>query len=89
MARACGAGPATTPPGNLYVIDMSRFEDLQAPTVNGAPRFTPATITLLIRNGDRFRTVVFDYHGGLRYPRLERIEGTRDRIGDILSPRRR
>ena len=46
-------------------------------------------ITLIIRNGDRFRTVSFDYRGGLRYPRLERIEGTPDRIGDILSARRR
>jgi hypothetical protein len=36
--------------GNLYVIDMSRFEALQPQTVNGAPRFTPSTITLLTRN---------------------------------------
>jgi len=36
--------------GNLYVIDMSRFESLAAGTVNGSPRFTPATTTLLIRN---------------------------------------
>ncbi|HEY7269578.1 MAG TPA: hypothetical protein VH951_07100, partial [Dehalococcoidia bacterium] len=36
--------------GNLYVIDMSRFESLEAKTVNGSPRFTPATMTMLIRN---------------------------------------
>ena len=37
--------------GNLYVIDMSRFEALAPPqSVNGAPRFTPATVTLLTRN---------------------------------------
>ena len=36
--------------GNLFAIDMSRFEALQPQTVNGAPRFTPATITLLTRN---------------------------------------
>ena len=36
--------------GNLYVIDMSRFEALDAHSVDGAPRFTPATITLLVRN---------------------------------------
>lgn len=46
-------------------------------------------ITLIVKNGDRFRTVSFDYHGGLRYPRLERIAGTPDRLGDILAPRRR
>jgi len=54
-----------------------------------AAKGTTETIRLLIRNGDAFRTVVFDYHGGLRYPRLERIPGTRDRLGDILTPRRR
>ena len=32
-------------------------------------------IVLVLKRGDRFRTVTFDYHGGLRYPRLERIEG--------------
>jgi hypothetical protein len=36
--------------GELYVIDMSRFESLTAQTVNGAPRFTPATVTALVRD---------------------------------------
>jgi predicted metalloprotease with PDZ domain len=46
-------------------------------------------IALVVRRGDEFRTLSFDYHGGLRYPRLERVEGTPDRLGDILTPRRR
>lgn len=46
-------------------------------------------IRLLIKSGDRFRAVEFAYHDGLRYPRLERIAGARDRIGDILSARPR
>ncbi|WP_436357579.1 M61 family metallopeptidase [Brevundimonas sp. CEF1] len=54
-----------------------------------AAKGTSAPISLLLKNGDRYRTVAFDYHDGLRYPRLERIPGTPDRLGDILSPRRR
>ena len=54
-----------------------------------AAKGTTEPIRLGLRSGDRERTVVFDYHDGLRYPRLERIEGTRDRIGEIFSPRRR
>lgn len=46
-------------------------------------------IELIVRNGERFRTVRFDYRGGLRYPHLERIEGTPDRLGDIFAPLRR
>jgi Lipoxygenase len=36
--------------GNLYVIDMSRFAALSPNIVNGASRFTPGTVTLLIRD---------------------------------------
>ncbi|WP_428154902.1 M61 family metallopeptidase [Brevundimonas sp.] len=50
----------------------------------------PATaIILIVKDDDQYRTVAFDYHHGLRYPRLERIEGTPDRLSDILTPRRR
>ena len=44
-------------------------------------------IELLLRNGDQYRTVALDYHGGLRYPHLERDEAASDRLTDILSPR--
>ena len=46
-------------------------------------------VELMVRRGERFRTIRFDYTGGLRYPHLERIAGTPDRLGDILAPRRR
>ncbi|CAN7426753.1 peptidase M61 [Brevundimonas sp. LjRoot202] len=46
-------------------------------------------IEMMLKKGERFRTVRFDYHDGLRYPHLERIEGAPDRLGDILAPRRR
>jgi len=54
-----------------------------------AAKGSPEPIELILKNGDRFRTVRFDYHDGLRYPHLERIDGAPDRLGDILSPRRR
>lgn len=46
-------------------------------------------IRLTVKNGDRMRTLDIPYYGGLRYPRLERVPGTPDRLGDILAPRRR
>jgi predicted metalloprotease with PDZ domain len=42
-------------------------------------------IELLLRDGKHFRDVKIDYHGGLRYPHLQRISGTPDRLGDILA----
>ena len=44
-------------------------------------------IVLVVRRGDEFRTLRFAYHDGLRYPRLERIEGRPDRLADIFKPR--
>ena len=43
-------------------------------------------INLLVRKGKQFRTVALDYHEGLKYPRLERIAGTPDRLTTILQP---
>ena len=46
-----------------------------------------AAIELLVKNGDRFRTVKIDYHDGLRYPRLERETTVPARLDQILTPR--
>ena len=46
-------------------------------------------VILVVKRGDEFRTLSFAWHDGLRYPRLVRIEGTRDRLADIFAPRRR
>jgi predicted metalloprotease with PDZ domain len=48
-----------------------------------------APLELLLRNGDRYRTVAFAYRDGLRYPQLERAAGTPDRLAAILTPRSR
>jgi predicted metalloprotease with PDZ domain len=52
-----------------------------------AAKGTTAPIELLVQNGDTFSTVKVNYHGGLRYPRLQRVEGSPDRIGDIVKAR--
>jgi predicted metalloprotease with PDZ domain len=44
-----------------------------------------APIKLLIKAGEAYKTVEIDYKGGLRYPRLERIVGTPDRLSEIYA----
>lgn len=44
-------------------------------------------IELLLRQADRYQTTRIDYQEGLKYPRLERIEGTPDRLDEIFRPR--
>lgn len=48
---------------------------------------TGAAIELLVKYGDRFRTVRIDYHDGLRYPHLERDDTAPARLDQILTPR--
>ncbi len=45
-------------------------------------------IELLVKSGDRFRTVIIEYHGGLRYPHLERTGTGTARLDTILAARR-
>jgi len=44
-------------------------------------------VELLVRDFDRYRTVKLDYTGGERFPDLVRVNGTPDRLTDILRPR--
>ena len=43
---------------------------------------------LLVNSFDHIQTIRLDYHGGLRYPHLERIPGTPDRLSQIHAPKK-
>ena len=43
-------------------------------------------IKLLLKRDDQFITVTLDYHGGLRYPHLERVEGAPALLDGVLGP---
>lgn len=45
-----------------------------------------APLELLVKKGNNLRTIALDYKGGLRYPRLERIPGARDRLEELFKP---
>jgi predicted metalloprotease with PDZ domain len=45
-----------------------------------------APIKLLLKRGDEYRTVSLDYHGGMRYPHLQRVDGAPDRLDAVLAP---
>ena len=42
-------------------------------------------IELLVKKGNNLRTISLDYKDGLRYPRLERITGTKDRLEALFK----
>ena len=53
-----------------------------------AAKDSTAPIELITKNGDLFRVVSIDYHGGLRYPHLQRDTATAARLDEILAARK-
>ncbi len=45
-----------------------------------------AAVELIVANTGYYKVIRLDYHGGERYPQLERTQGTRDFLDDILAP---
>ena len=43
-------------------------------------------IELIVINTGYYKVVKLDYHDGLRFPQLERVQGTPNRLDDILKP---
>jgi predicted metalloprotease with PDZ domain len=42
-------------------------------------------IALVVKDLNQVKTMDLDYHDGMRYPHLERVEGTPDRLDEILK----
>jgi len=68
---------------NSYPLDGA---DLIKPAIIAAEKAGAGPIELLIKADDRYRMVQIDYHGGLRYPRLEAL-GDGGLIDRIIAPK--
>jgi predicted metalloprotease with PDZ domain len=64
--------------GDIFTVDG--FKSAIRAAMNGAP------IELVVQDKEEVRTVRIDYHGGLRYPHLEKT-GAHASLDDILAPR--
>ncbi|HEX7112073.1 MAG TPA: peptidase M61 [Mizugakiibacter sp.] len=72
----------------LVAVDGRAYTAERLKDAVTAAKAGQAPIELLIKSADAYRTVRVDYHDGLKYPHLERIPGTPDRLSAILAPRR-
>lgn len=71
----------------LAVNDLQYSADELEEAVRAA-KAHPQPVRLLVKEMDVYRTLSIDYQGGLRYPVLERIEGSTDYLTPILSARK-
>ncbi len=71
LGRACLQG-RTDRRHQIIAVNGIAFDVDRLKTAIKDANKTGAAIELLVKNGDRYRTVKIDYHDGLRYPHLER-----------------
>ena len=72
--------------GKLIAVNGVAYDaDLLKEAITNAKSGGP--VTLIVKDGDHFRVAAIDYHGGLRYPRLERLEGKPDLLSAIYAPK--
>jgi len=75
-----------TPEMHLEAVNDEKYTtEMLRDTILAAEK-TQQPIKLLLKRGDDFLTISLDYHGGMRYPHLERVESTPDRLDAILAP---
>jgi predicted metalloprotease with PDZ domain len=72
----------------LIAVNGVAYDADQLKSAITAAKGGGAPVELIIKVADRYRTVALDYHGGLRYPRLEPIPGAQLRLDAILASRR-
>ncbi len=71
--------------GQPYSGDALKKAIRAAQTTTGQAGGTP--VQLIVRQQDAYRTVALDWHGGLRYPRLEKIGKGDSGLDRLLAPR--
>ena len=57
--------------------------NLRAAIVQAEKETSP--MKFLVKRGNDFQTIEIDYHAGLRYPALSRVEGTPDLLDEVLA----
>ncbi|MGM9482735.1 M61 family metallopeptidase [Roseateles sp. NT4] len=75
------------PGDQLLAVQGRAYTPERAEAALKAARDDGTAMEWLVKRDDDYRVVSFDGRSGPRYPRLERVDGTPDRLADILKPR--
>src|SRR5271154_1351394 len=82
VADKAGIGPGMK---IIAVNGRAYTPDVLKAAIHDAKDSGPA-VELIVENTGFFRMIRLDYHGGERYPQLERVSSVPDRLDDILKP---
>ncbi|MGH9711804.1 MAG: M61 family metallopeptidase [Candidatus Acidiferrales bacterium] len=79
-AYTAGLGPGM----KIAAINGKQFDGENLKEAIEVAKSSSAPIQILTANGAQYQTFSVDYHGGLRYPHLERNESRPDYLSEIL-----
>jgi predicted metalloprotease with PDZ domain len=76
-----------TPGDTIVAVNGAAYTDAVLKAAITAAKTTTTPITLLVKHDDAIETVTIDYHGGLRYPHLEKTGTGEGGLDHLLQPR--
>jgi predicted metalloprotease with PDZ domain len=82
IAYEAGMGPAM----KIAAVNGRQFSPDVLHEALRVSRTSIGTLDLEVSNGQYFRTFHLDYHGGLRFPHIERNSALPDALGEITKP---
>lgn len=75
-----------TPDMQITAVNGIAFKPDVLKTAITEAEKSQSPLKFLLKRGDQFETIELNYHGGLRYPKLERVDSAPDRLDAILAP---
>ncbi|HTQ40505.1 MAG TPA: PDZ domain-containing protein [Pirellulales bacterium] len=82
-AAKAGVGPGM----KLIAVNNRRFTTERLQDAVAATKSDESKLSLLLEDDDFFHSATLEYDAGLRYPHLERVANSPDRLSDIFQPR--
>jgi predicted metalloprotease with PDZ domain len=83
-SKAFDAG--VTVGATLVAVNGHAFDPVDLKEAIKAAAASARPVTLLLKDGEIYRSVDLDWHGGLRYPRLEPTAGGKGTLDALLAP---
>jgi hypothetical protein len=75
------------PSAKLIAINRREFTPTELREAVGRTSSATGPLELLLKDGEYYNTIKVDYHGGHKYPHLERDSSKPDLLTQIIAPK--
>ena len=86
IPESAAAKAGITPGAKIVAVNGRRFSIARLRDALKDATLAQTPVEMIVESGEFFTTAKVDYHGGEKYPHLERITGTMDRLEMLGKP---